>query len=136
MGYNIEISFNIFKNSSASELKSIVTNLACNSGCNFYYDDYEYDKHTKYPRSHCVINFYFEEYNIHLLTDFLKNICKYEGLYVESVFEDYTNTLLYASTYYITQKMDKGIAHNFKLNKRKRSYSEDEQMIINILDKK
>jgi hypothetical protein len=44
--------------------------------------------------------------------------------------------ILFASQYYITQKMNKSLAKEFIIEKRKRSYSEDETMILNTIKKK
>jgi hypothetical protein len=53
-----------------------------------------------------------------------------KGLYIELIYDEDTNSILYASQYYITQKMDKFSAKNFKSKKRERSYSDDENMIL------
>jgi DnaJ-class molecular chaperone len=62
-------------------------------------------------------------------------IRKVNGLYLETIFDEDTNTILYASQYYLTQQMDKASSKNFHLEKRKRSYSEDESMILNTIKK-
>ena len=66
---------------------------------------------------------------------FLKYIKNNKQTYLESIYNDDTNMLLYASNYYITQKMDKYLAKEFKLEKRKRSYSEDETLILDTIKK-
>jgi len=136
MGYSIEVSFDILKNSSVSELKSNVIQLANECGCKYYYDIYEFEKNTQFRRAHCVLNLNFEETTTNFLVEFLRKIKKSEEIYIESIFEDDTNKLLYASKYYLTQKMDKGIAKNFKANRRERSYSEDDKMILNVVENK
>ena len=41
MGYNIELSFNILKNSSVSEVQNNIKELAIKNNCNYFYEDYE-----------------------------------------------------------------------------------------------
>jgi hypothetical protein len=133
MGYNIEVSFNTLKNNSVTELTNLITNTAY--GCEYFYIDYEYDDHTKFKRNHCIITVYFNKTNIHELLDFLKFIKKTYGLYLESIYDDTLECILYASQYYITQKMDKIYAKNYKKERRERSYSEDDNMILYSIKK-
>ena len=63
---------------------------------------------------------------------FIKNNC---NLYLESIYNEDTHALLYASQYYVTQKMDKNVAKDFKIEKRNRSYSEDETIILDTIKK-
>ena len=134
MGYNIEVSFNVYKNSSVTETQDSIKILATNCGCNYFYEDYEFETNVQYQRRHYVITVNFENNsNIKFITDFLKNIKRVKGLYIESIYDDETNVILYASKYYQTQKMIKG--NNYKEERKKRSYSEDDTKIINIMKK-
>ena len=134
MGYNIEVSFNVYKNSSVTETQDSIKSLATNCGCNYFYEDYEFETNVQYQRRHCIITVNFENNsNIKFITDFLKNIKRVKGLYIESIYDDESNVILYASKYYQTQKMIKG--NNYKEERKKRSYSEDDTKIINIMKK-
>jgi hypothetical protein len=135
MGYNIEVSFSLIKNSSVTELQENIKNLATNCGCSYFYEDYEYETHVRYQRKHCIITLNFNNTDIYNLINFLRNIKKSKGLYIEVIYDDDSNIILYASQYYITQKMDKGCAKEFAIEKRKRSYSEDETMILHSIKK-
>lgn len=130
MGYNIEISFNILKNGSATKLLETVRNYAENSFCESFYEEYEFDKKVQFQRSHCVITINFSHSQINNIVYFLNNIKKIGGIYVELIYDDEKNSMLYASQYYITQKMDKFSAKEFKIIRRERSYSDDENMIL------
>ena len=48
MGYSIEVSFSILKNSSLTETKNMIINSAEECRCNSFHDDYEYDAHTQF----------------------------------------------------------------------------------------
>ena len=134
MGYNIEVSFNVCKTSSVTETQDNIKILATNSGCNYFYEYYEFENSVQYQRRHYVITVNFEKNeNVKFITDFLKNIKRQNGLYIESIYDDESNVILYASKYYQTQKMNKGCAKDYQVQKRKRSYSEDDTMILNVV---
>jgi hypothetical protein len=67
------------------------------------------------------------------MIEFLNSIKKNTMLYVELIYDETNHSVLYASQYFLTQKMDKYAAKIFKTQKRKRSYSEDERMILNSI---
>jgi hypothetical protein len=136
MGYNIEVSFNVLKNGSVTELQENVKGYAEECGCQQIYEDYEFENNTQYQRRHCIISANFLQTNMSGLNDFLKFIKRQNGLYLESIYDDDSNMILFASQYYITQKMNKSLAKEFIIEKRKRSYSEDETMILNTIKKK
>ena len=136
MGYNVEVSFNILKHSSVTELQEFVKEQAHSCGCNSCYEDYEYETNVQFKRNHCIMVSNFDETNTLYFIDFLKNIKCVPGLYIECIYDDTNNRILYASSYYLTQKMEKHFAKTFKAEKRKRSYSEDDIMILNEVEKK
>ena len=135
MGYNIEVSFNILKNSSVTELQEVVKNHAEECGCESFYEDYEYETNVQFKRNHCIMTVNFEQPNMFNLLKFLKFIRGVQGLYLETIYDDRTSVILYASQYYITQKMNKNISKAFKKERRERSYSDDETMILNAIKK-
>jgi hypothetical protein len=135
MGYDIEVSFNIVKHGSVTELQNIIQKIANESICKFFYQDYEFENNTQYKRNHSLFTINFDSEFIHNFIYFIKNIKKIGGVYIESIYDDNINILLYASKYYQTQLMDKNLAKNYKVNKRTRSYSEDHISILSELDK-
>jgi len=96
---------------------------------------FEFENKTQFQRRHCIITAKFSQTNMNDMLKFLKFVKKTDGLYLESIFNDDSNSILYASQYYITQQMDKYAAKNFVIQKRKRSYSEDETMILHTIKK-
>jgi hypothetical protein len=135
MGYNIEVSFDILKNSSVTELQATVRNLAEECGCESFYEDYEYETNTQYKRNHCIMTVNFHDKNSQNLLHFLKTVRIKEGLFLELIYDEDTRTVLYASQYYVTQKMNKSNAKFFKKERRERSYSDDEHMILKTIRK-
>jgi hypothetical protein len=135
MGYNIEVSFDILKNSSVTELQNMVRNFAEECGCETFYQDYEYDHYTQFTRNHCVMSVEFSQTNISNFLQFLKFIKHKEGLFLELIYDDIAHLIVYASPYYITQKMNKSTSKIFIKERRERSYSDDENMILNIVKK-
>ena len=133
MGYNIEISFNILKHSNVTELQNTVKLWAYECGCQNIYEDYEYETNVQFKRNHCILTVNFSKSDHYYLLKFLKFIRNENGLFLEMIYDEDTHLLLYASQYYVTQKMNKAISKDFKISKRERSYSEDENMILNII---
>ena len=135
MGYNIEVSFNIYKNGSVTQLLEKVRILSEECLCENFYEDYEFENKVKYERRHCVMTISFSQENIDNIVIFLKKIKKYKGLYVELIYDEDNSSILYASQYYITQKMNKLSAKTFKLKRLERSYSSDENLILKTVTK-
>jgi len=136
MGYNIEISFNALKHN-ISETQQLIIDKALENGCNYYSHNFEFENNLRYNRNHCIIILTFQNYdnNIDYIVKFLKIIRNIKGIYVESIYDNDTNNMLFASKFYLTQMMDKHIAKMYKLNKRERSYSEDDVAIMKIMNK-
>jgi hypothetical protein len=67
------------------------------------------------------------------MIEFLNRVKKNSGLYIELIYDETNESVLYASQYFLTQKMDKYAAKKFKIEKRKRTYSEDETMILKAI---
>jgi hypothetical protein len=134
MGYNIEISFNILKNPNTSQMEKEIISIALANSCNHFHNFYEMEN-GHIPRNHSIFTTHFDEHKIQNILNFLRDIKKTKGLYIESIYDDEANKLLYASTYYLTT-MRKDCANQFKQEKRVRSYSEDELIILNELKHK
>jgi hypothetical protein len=136
MGYNIEISFNTLKHN-ISETHQLIIDKALENGCNYYSHNFEFENNLRYNRNHCIIVLTFQNYDndIDYIVKFLKIIRNIKGIYVESIYDNDSNNMLFASKFYLTQMMDKHIAKMYKLNKRERSYSEDDVAIMKIMNK-
>lgn len=75
----------------------------------------------------------FSNEKLNNMIEFLNKMKRNDGLYVELIYEETNHSILYASKYFITQKMNKYVAKEFMVQKRKRSYSDDENMILNAI---
>jgi len=134
MGYNMEISFNILKNKNVFDLEFFLISLAKENNSFLSYSTIEMDN-TFQQRNHNVITSIFNDENIKEMVEYIKAIKKIKGIYIESIYHEDKNKIIYASNYYLTI-MDKILSKKYQLNKRKRSYSEDETMMIDELTKK
>ena len=134
MGYNIEVSFNILKNGSVTKLLEDVKNCAENCLCEDFYEDYEFENKTQFQRRHCVISIRFSQSKLNNMREFLNTIKKNSMVYVELIYDETNHSVLYVSQYFLTQKMDKHAAKKFKIEKRERTYSENEVMILNAIN--
>jgi hypothetical protein len=77
----------------------------------------------------------FSKTDITELIRFLKFIRGTCGIHLELVYDENEFYILYASQYYITQKMDKCHGKTYKQERRERSYSDDENMILQSIKK-
>jgi hypothetical protein len=136
MGYNIEVSFNVLKNGSVTQLLNKVRDLAEDCLCEDFYEDYEFENKTQFQRRHCIMSVIFSHEKLNNMLEFLNNMKRKKGLHVELIYDDRAHSILYASQYFLTQKMDKYAAKEFKIEKRKRSYSDDENMILSAVSSK
>lgn len=133
MGYSIEVSFNVLKNGSVIKLLEHVKECAEKCFCEDFYHDYEFENKTQFQRRHCIISVSFSQSKLNNMIEFLNAIKKHGGLYVELIYDETNHSVLYVSQYFLTQKMDKYAAKNFKIEKTQRSYSENETMILNAI---
>lgn len=131
MVYSIEVTFNILKNNSVTETQENVKNLAITCNCNSFYTDYEFEQHLQYNRNHCLMTINFENLEINCIIDFLQKCKLYKELYIESIYNDESNIMIYASKYYRTQQMIKS-KKGIKIEK---NYTENDTKIINEMQK-
>jgi hypothetical protein len=135
MGYNIELSFNIFKSGSINQILDRVKSYSEECGSTSFQYDYEFENNIQFQRRHCVISLDFPNEKINNMIEFLHSIRKQRDLHIEMIYDVDNHSILYASQYYVSQKMDKGCAKVFRAERRERSYSDDEIDILNSVKK-
>jgi hypothetical protein len=130
MSYNIDITYNVLKHGNIEQTGNIIKTLAEESCCENYYDNYEFERNICIQRNHYVITVKFAS-SINLI-NFLKKVKKIKYLHVETIYQE--NIILYVSTYYLTQMMDKQLVKQFKKNKNDRIFTKEETVILNALN--
>lgn len=137
MGYNVESSLNILKHTNITEIQNKIKEIANESDCNFFYDTYEFENNKQMKRTNYTFTTYFEKGKDQMsnLLFFIKNIKKIPGICIENIYDDDANILLYASKYYQRVMMNTHLAQKYNVNKRIRSYSEDDTKILRELGK-
>jgi hypothetical protein len=137
MGYTVESSLNILKHTNITEIQNKIKEIANECVCNFFYDNYEFENNKQIKRTNYTFTTYFEKGKDQTgnLLYFIKNIKKMAGIYIENIYDDDANVLLYASKYYQRCMMNTHLAHKYNVNKRVRSYSEDDTKILHELGK-
>jgi len=136
MGYNIEVSINIVKHPNLSELKKTITDFALDLNCENYYYIYEMEGTSRIPRNHCIIVINFNDNETFSCAHFLKKMKRMKELHIECIYDDEIQcNLLYASRYYLTT-IDKDKVIKYNKNKRERSLSDNEKMILEPMTKK
>ena len=129
MGYNIEISVNMLKETKFSEIEKIICDTANFYNCNNIYTISEEDGTLKILRYHCifVVNFLDEKIdNFIKFANFVKN---YKLCYVECIYYDDVYKLIYASSYYL-KNIDKDASKKYKQFINDKIFSENEWMIL------
>ena len=133
MGYNIDVAFNILKINSMTETQNSIKNIALNTGCNYFYEDYEYEPNVQYKRNHYIITVNFNKDSINHIIEFLANIKKIKYLFIETIYDEESSAIIYASKYYTSHIMIK--QNNYK-DKKNRIYTEEEKNILDFIKKK
>ena len=135
MGYTVESSLNILKHTNITEVQNKIKEIANDSVCNFFYDNYEFENNKQIKRTNYTFTTNFENDSFTNVPYFIKKIKKIPGIYIENIYDDDANILLYASKYYQRVMMNTHLAQKYNVNKRIRSYSEDDTKILRELGK-
>ena len=128
MGYTTEISFDIRKHGSFSDIKDKIISIAESNNCEFYYVLHEMEGDSVILRNHCIITCDFND--IENCLEFLKIIKQTKKLYIECVYSNKPHfKIIYASSYYKSKKMSKLAKTNYK----KKIFSGEEQLFLKII---
>lgn len=130
MKYIIEVSFDY----ECSDTLEYIKNIADACKCEYNYEIIEQNSHRDNINS-CIVSLYFCDENVNYLKEFIIQCKKDNKLYIESIYNSTKNELLYGSKYFVTKKMDKYAARQFISERRERSYSEDEKIILSKLER-
>ena len=113
MGYIIEVSMNVLKNSNSTEIETIINDTANLYNCDKIYMLSEEDGTIKIPRYHNVFIITFLENNYENLIKFIKYIKHYKQVYIESIYNEISYNLIYASAFYL-KNINKDIGKKYK----------------------
>lgn len=113
MGYNIEISVNMLKETKFSEVENTIQSVARSYNCDNIYTLTEEDGTLKIPRYHSIYVVNFLDDNIDNLIKFIKFIKKYKSGHIECVYNNDFYKLLYASSYHL-KNINKELSKKYK----------------------
>lgn len=118
MTYRIEISFDLRKTKNITEMKKNIRNIAIKNENDICFFEHEFGGRGRtINRNHVIAIIYFPEQQN--LLNFIKNIKKVSGIYIESVgIDDCKFELIYASKKYLNF-MDKFKAKDYVNDKKK-----------------
>ena len=132
MGYTLEISFDIRKNSLS--FKEELKYLAQSFNCETEYFIHEIEGRGKMiDRNSCVHIVTFSNENTSSILSLLRELKK-NPVYVECIYRDDNYKFIHISSHYLS-KMDKEIAKSYKKGKKKREISELENKMLEVLRK-
>lgn len=131
MGYSIEISINLLKETKFSEIEKTVTEVAELYMCDNIYSLEEDDIAMYLPRHHLIFVVNFLETNNNFI-QFVKFAKKYKPVNIECIYNDYRHKLLYASSLYL-KNIDKNIANKYKYYLKDGQFSDLEALVLKEL---
>lgn len=135
MAYQIEISFNLKKRGNLTETKNLIINNAKKYQSNRYYENFEMAcMNRTMKRNHYVLTFFFET-SQELVAKFIKFIKSESNIYIESIYNDDINELLYASNKYLNM-MEKECVKAYLTKKKKGIFKDKYSVIINQVNNK
>ena len=131
MGFNVEISVNLLKDSKFSEIENTIQDIAEFYECESIYSISEEDGTKKIPRYHLLYIINFEYDNFEKFIKFLKIMKNYKKVCIESIFNNTLckSKLLYASSYYLNN-IDKDISEKFKKFLKDKQFSPNEKILL------
>ena len=132
MGYNIEISVNILKETKFSEVEKSIKGIAEFYSCDNIYSLTEEDGTKKIPRYHCVYVIYFVDDNFDNLIKFLKFIKNFKSSYIECIYKNDICKLLYASSFYL-KSIDKELSKKYKNFIKDKNFTQNENKLLREL---
>lgn len=133
MGYNIEISVNMLKETKFSEIENTIHCVAEFYNCDNIYSITEEDGTKKIPRYHCIYVIIFLDENFENLIKFLKFIKKYKSGYIECIYENDIYKLLYASSFYLNNSVDKELSKKYKQFIKDKKFTPNETKLLKEL---
>tara|TARA_B110000438_G_C15770424_1_gene631625 strand:+ start:165 stop:587 length:423 start_codon:yes stop_codon:yes gene_type:complete len=138
MGYEIELSFNLKKQTDVTNMINKAVELANNNYCDRHYQFSEMEGKVRgLKRQSLIMVFCFESEYINQMSDFLKEVlAKYKRkLYIESIYHIDCNSLIYASPYYM-KIMEEHQVDNYKKKRQNLSFSDTDYYILKEVLKK
>lgn len=132
MGYNIEVSVNMLKETKFSEVEKTIKDMAEFYSCDNIYSLTEEDGTKKIPRYHCVYVINFMDDNFENFIKFLKFIKKYKSSYIECVYDNDIYKLLYASSFYL-KSIDKELSKKYKNFIKDKKFTPNENKLLKEL---
>ena len=132
MGYNIEISVNMLKNTNFSEIEMTIKSIAEFYNCDNIYSFTEEDGTIKIPRYHSIYVVNFLDDNFDNLINFLKFIKKHKSSYIECVYKNDMFKLLYASSLYL-KSIDKELSKKYKQFIKDKHFTPNENKLLSEL---
>ena len=132
MGYNVEISINILKETKFSEVENAIQSVAEFYSCDNIYLLSEEDGTKKIPIYNCIYVINFVDENFDNLIKFLKSIKKNKSSYIECIYENDVYKLLYASSFYL-KSIDKELSKKYKQFIKDKNFTPNETKLLREL---
>jgi len=132
MGYIVEISVNVMKETKYSDIEMYIQEIATYYNCSNIYVISEEDGTQKIPRYHNVITIVFSEEQIENLIKFIKIIKNNRKGYVECIYNDLIYKVIYASSYYL-KNLTIETSNKYKKFINSKQFTENENKLLRVL---
>ena len=132
MGYNVEISVNVLKETKFSEIENTIHEVAEHYNCEKIYTISEEDGTLKIPRYHCIFVIHFSKDYFENLIKFLNFFKKYKSSYIECIYDNEIYKLLYASSLYL-KNVDKELSKKYKQFIKDKNFTPNESKLLKEL---
>lgn len=134
MGYNIEISVNLIKETNFFDVIHSIEEIANLYNCENLYTLSEEDGTIKIPRYHLIFVIHFNNDNFDNFLKFIRSIRETKKAYIETIYDNNFNKIIYASSFYLT-KIDKEASKKYKNFIKNKNFTKQEISLINIFYK-
>lgn len=132
MGYNVELSINMLKETKFSEIESNIRSTASLYGCSSIYSISEEDGIAKIPHYNYVFIIHFMKSDLEEFIKFIKYIKSYRRSYIDCIYDNDLYKLIYASRYYL-KNVEKDVSQKYKDFIGSKKFTENEVLLLNEL---
>ena len=113
MGYHVELSVNMLKETKFSDIENTISDAANFYECSSIYYNSDKGNITKISQYQCIFVVYFLEESFDNFIKFVRFIKNYKPSVIECIYDNNIHKLVYASSYYL-QQIEKSASKKYK----------------------
>jgi hypothetical protein len=125
----------MLKETKFSELENSIENMAKLHDCESFYSLTEEDGTKKIPRFHYLFVIHFTDECLDSFLKFIRIVKNQKIGYIECIYTNNIFKLIYASSYYLTNMIDKDSSKKYRLFMTSKMFSPQEEKLLKELNK-